>query len=56
MIESSTIVPRDPRSQGIELIRYFGSWEYVSKLMPYVPLPVNESMKNSKDSPGSGRY
>lgn len=51
MVESSTIVPREPSSQGSALRRYSLFWEYEMRLKPYVIFPVSDSMKNKSDRP-----
>jgi hypothetical protein len=51
MVESSTMVPREPSSHGRALRRYSLFWEYEIRLIPYVMFPVSESMKNKSDKP-----
>jgi len=52
IMQSSTIVPNDPASHGIALIRSSLFWEKASRLRPYVVLPVRDRRKKSKARPG----
>lgn len=45
------MVPIEPIRNGRALSKYFFSWLYETRLIPYVKLPVKESMKNRMASP-----